>query len=763
MNPSQSYWRDFGRRHQFLLSSVAFVVILIALLAQVVYFQSRLIRITALEQADHYATQFLQQNKAPDADTFPVVRMITEQNLRAAPEFAPIDSFEREALATLRTAPDAPAWKFSDVDGQRILRYLVALPQETEGIASAYVFEVPVQSAWAEAQIGTIGLGVSVTSLAVLAGLIQIYGMRRVRNVQETMDDRVFERTAALTAANLQLERGISERESAEKGLSAVLDTVSEGIISVDHNACIVMVNREANSIWGYNPGELIEVSLEKIISGDIKPIKAFIQRMLHEKDSPSVLDKRFETVGRRKDDSTFPLEVGITFTAIEDQRLFTIAARDITLRRRIEDELREERTLLAQRVEARTVEVRRANVQLERAAQMKDEFLASMSHELRTPLNAILGLSEAMQSEIYGELDERMLRPLQLVRDSGHHLLDLINDILDVSKIAAGQLQLQKAKVVVSQVCESSLSMVRQTAAAKDIIIRFEPDPNVKVLHADDRRLKQILVNLLSNAVKFTPSGGAVGLKVRGDRHNNRVYFTVVDTGIGIAREDFGRLFDPFVQVDSSLSRKFNGSGLGLALVRRLSELHGGTVSLESKVGYGSRFVVMLPWEMENADEADDYLEDLTPPVRRSKPADHPTLILEGRRPQVLLAEDNEVNVETVMDYLEYRGFDVTVARDGIEAIELSSREPDIILMDIQMPRMDGLEATRRIRVDPRTADIPIIALTGLAMTGDRERCLSAGADDYISKPFQLEKLIKVMERQLPDDLVLVQADLAA
>ena len=757
MNSSQSYWRAFGRRYQFLLSSVVFVVILLALLGQVVYFQTRLIRITALEQADHFATEFLQQNIVPGAETFPAVRMITEQNLRAAPEFAPNDLFEREALVALRKNPTAPVWQFSTVNNRRILRYVTSPSQDAQQIMRAYVFEIPAHAAWGEAQIGTIGLGASVASLAMLVGLIQVFGMRRVRRVQETMDERVFERTAALTAANLQLERGISERESAEKGLSAVLDTVSEGIISVDHNACIVMVNREANSIWGYNPGELIEARIEEIISGDVNPIKAFIQRMMHEKDSPSVLDKRFETVGKRKDNTTFPLEVGITFTAIEDQRLFTIAARDITLRRRIEDELREERTMLAQRVEARTVELRRANVQLERAAQMKDEFLASMSHELRTPLNAILGLSEAMQSEIYGDLDERMHRPLQLVRDSGHHLLDLINDILDVSKIAAGQLQLQKEKVLVSQVCGASLSMVRQTAEAKDIIIRFEPDPNVKILHGDDRRLKQILVNLLSNAVKFTPAGGAVGLKVRGDRKSNRVYFTVVDTGIGIAREDFGRLFDPFVQVDSSLSRKFNGSGLGLALVRRLSELHGGSVSVESKVNHGSRFIVTLPWEMEESTEPESYLEEFVVPVRKVKASNHPTLILQGRRPQVLLAEDNEVNVETVMDYLEYRGFDVTVARDGIEAIELSSREPDIILMDIQMPRMDGLEATRRIRVNPRTADIPIIALTGLAMSGDRERCLSAGADDYVSKPFQLEKLIKVMERQLPDGTMLM------
>ncbi|HFC12872.1 MAG TPA: response regulator, partial [Anaerolineae bacterium] len=373
----------------------------------------------------------------------------------------------------------------------------------------------------------------------------------------------------------------------------------------------------------------------------------------------------------------------------------------------------------------------------------------ASMSHELRTPLNAILGLSEALLEEIYGALEERMVNPLTLIGESGLHLLDLINDILDVSKIAAGKLKLDKSGILMQQVCEASLSMVRQSANQKGIHIRFEMDPKVGWIYADGRRLKQILVNLLSNAIKFTPEKGVIGLQVKGDKLREQLNITVVDTGIGIPQAELGRLFDPFVQVDSSLSRKFSGTGLGLALVSRLTKLHEGTVAVKSKIGRGSRFVVTIPWlrwNEENKQKAEASMWG----VFDSAEATHPTIFLTGQHPHILLAEDNEINVITVCDYLKFKGYRVSVAADGVEAVAMAQQCPDLILMDIQMPRMDGLEAIQQIRANSSIATIPIIALTGLAMAGDRERCLKAGADDYLSKPFQLEQLTQLIENQL-------------
>jgi signal transduction histidine kinase len=237
--------------------------------------------------------------------------------------------------------------------------------------------------------------------------------------------------------------------------------------------------------------------------------------------------------------------------------------------------------------------------VELAKATRLKDEFLASMSHELRTPLNAILGLSEALQEQVYGPLTDKQDRSLRRITESGYHLLALITDILDLSKIEAGKVDLTLAPVDVAGVCQASLRLIRESAQKKHQHVTSRVDPAVSTLLADERRLKQMLVNLLSNAVKFTPNHGRIGLEVIGHLDEQPVVFTVWDTGIGIADADRGRLFQPFVQLDSSLARHHAGTGLGLSLVARLADLHGGRVTLESSVGQGSRFCIVLPWRV--------------------------------------------------------------------------------------------------------------------------------------------------------------------
>jgi signal transduction histidine kinase/CheY-like chemotaxis protein len=429
---------------------------------------------------------------------------------------------------------------------------------------------------------------------------------------------------------------------------------------------------------------------------------------------------------------------------AIENAQLYEAIQQELTERKRAEEALREERASLARRVEERTAELSVANAELARAVHLKDEFLATMSHELRTPLNAILGLSEALQEQVYGPLNERQLKSLRGIEESGHHLLALINDILDVSKIEAGKLELEVGPVSVVSVCQASLRLIKQAAHKKQLRVSSTFDRAVTTLEADGRRLKQILVNLLSNAVKFTPEGGTIGLEVVSDDECQVVHFAVWDTGIGISEEDMGRLFQPFVQLDSSLSRQYTGTGLGLSLVYRLTEMHGGSVSVESEVGQGSRFTVSLPWH-----PADARLRTID---RRPRTADEGPLTVSQQPPAiVLLAEDNEESINTLTDYLGAKGYRVVVARDGAEAIERARKErPDMILMDIQMPGMDGLEATRRLRADADLGTIPIIALTALAMPGDRERCLAAGVNEYLSKPVSLKGLVKAMEARL-------------
>ena len=415
----------------------------------------------------------------------------------------------------------------------------------------------------------------------------------------------------------------------------------------------------------------------------------------------------------------------------------------DITERVQALQSLQEERANLAERVEERTAELRAANADLARAARLKDEFLAAMSHELRTPLNAILGLSEALLEGVYGPQNEKQSRSLRSISESGHHLLDLINDILDVAKIEAGKLELQIGVVSIASVCESSIGLVKQAAQKKQLKTSVTLSDTVTQIEADARRLKQILVNLLSNAVKFTPECGQIGLEVQDDAEGEVVHLTVWDTGIGISAEDMERLFQPFVQVDSSLSRKYNGTGLGLALVQRLARMHGGDVSVHSEVGVGSRFTVSLP--RQSSAKPLDIENAEAPASTLSVPVSSESV--------VLLVEDNETNTVVVGDYLQSKGYRLEVAHDGAEAIESVRREqPDVVLMDIQMPGTDGLEAIRCIRTDGEraVAETPIIAVSALAMPGDEERCLEAGANAYLSKPLNLKQLVHAIEAQL-------------
>jgi signal transduction histidine kinase/ActR/RegA family two-component response regulator/PAS domain-containing protein len=434
------------------------------------------------------------------------------------------------------------------------------------------------------------------------------------------------------------------------------------------------------------------------------------------------------------------------TFTEDDVHFLFAVAnvLAQAIQRQQAQQALEDEKAMLAQRVAERTAELSAANAELERAARLKDEFLANMSHELRTPLNTILGMAEILNENVYGELSGDQQRTVSYIEESGRHLLYLINDILDLAKIEAGKTEVHIAAVAIDDVCQASLLFVKQIAQKKQIKISSTFNNKVNIIQADQRRLKQILVNLLSNAVKFTPEGGQIGLEVTGNETQEVVHFTVWDTGIGIAEEDMSGLFQPFVQIDSSLSREHEGTGLGLSLVYRLAEMHGGSVAVESEVGQGSRFTVSLPWSEES-------LETEEQESKKAEAGDEPPTSLPPSAPLLLLADDNEANIATLTSYLRHKGYQIVVARNGAEAIERAREmRPALILMDVQMPGMDGLEATRRLCADTELAAIPIIALTALAMPGDRERCLKAGANEYLSKPVSLSRLVQVIEAQL-------------
>lgn len=399
-------------------------------------------------------------------------------------------------------------------------------------------------------------------------------------------------------------------------------------------------------------------------------------------------------------------------------------------------------------------------NEELERSSQLKSEFLASMSHELRTPLNSILGFSDLLLQEISGQLSDRQRNHIQLIEKSGQHLLKLINDILDLSKIEAGKADLNLEPVYVQEVCTDCLKMIHPRAEKKRIALSLELDYRLTKVLLDERRVRQIIINLLSNAIKFTPEGGQVKLSgrleygsgIKGDYrpdcspvNANTPYLCleVKDSGIGIPIERWHLLFRPFQQVDSSLARRHEGTGLGLALTKRLAELHGGTVSFQSSLGEGSIFRVWLPLNEMRQELYASPTKTLTPiaPVSNSS-------VVNPQR--ILIVEDQPFNQLLIAEVLELEGYTVELIEDGKTMWETihsplvkPSTLPHLILMDIQLPDIDGFELIRQLKAHEVWQSVPVIAVTAMAMPGDRDRCLAAGASAYLSKPVDLSQAI--------------------
>ncbi len=528
--------------------------------------------------------------------------------------------------------------------------------------------------------------------------------------------------------------------QASEKKYRSLVDNLNVGIFRSSVDDQILSANHALVRILGFDSAEEL-MQLPAIVRYAVPTQSEKLLAKLREQGEI----KDFEVEIRRKNGSA--VCVSISSILIHDDKgnpLFMDGMiEDITKRKKIEAELAKERASLASKVEERTAELSQANAELARASRLKNEFLANMSHELRTPLNAILTMSELLKDGIYGKINEEQLKAVGHIENGGYHLLSLITDILDLSKIEAGQVRLEPADIIIDGVCRSSMQFVKEIATKKKISVLFASDDNVKTIFADERAVKQILVNLLNNAIKFTHPNGKVTLELHGDEIKRVANISIIDTGIGIPDQELDNLFQPFMQIDSRLNRQHEGTGLGLALVYKLIELHGGSINLKSEVGKGSTFTVSLPWRESGQTQS---LHEENIKAKKDIKVRHAGAV-------VLVAEDNETNIITVQDGLTAYGYKVIVTREGIEAIERAQEiKPAIILMDIQMPGMDGLEATKQIRADAdeQLAKTPIIALTALAMPGDKERCLAAGANVYFSKPLNIKRLVEEIETLL-------------
>ncbi|MBA4015809.1 MAG: hybrid sensor histidine kinase/response regulator [Pirellula sp.] len=387
--------------------------------------------------------------------------------------------------------------------------------------------------------------------------------------------------------------------------------------------------------------------------------------------------------------------------------------------------------------------EERSARVSAERASRAKSEFLANVSHELRTPMNAIIGMTELALDE---GLSPVVRDHLEVVKLNAHLLLELLNEILDFSKLESGKFTLDDAPFELRREIEALIGTFGYRASEKGLELQSRLDDGVPdSLRGDALRIRQVLMNLISNAVKFTERGNVVlhvGLESRSE-DRVRIRFSVADTGIGISAADQERIFAPFTQVDASSTRRHGGTGLGLAIASDLVEAMGDRLSVQSSEGEGSVFSFALNLStVAPKTDGETHLE--TSPRNESTEVRVPPP--GGLR--VLVAEDTPTNQKLISHVLQKRGHHVDIAATGEEAVAaVVQRQYDVILMDVQMPKMDGLQATAAIRALPGRERVPIIALTAHAMSGDRQRCLDAGMDHYLPKPLDIRKLLEVVE----------------
>ncbi|WP_431064556.1 PAS domain S-box protein [Methylotuvimicrobium sp.] len=512
-------------------------------------------------------------------------------------------------------------------------------------------------------------------------------------------------------------ELALAEREKYLRIFQHIVDSVVDGVITIGADGIIRSFNPAACAIFGYRESDIVGRKINELMPEPHRSEHDNYLQRYYATGTGKIINRQLELIGRRANGSEFPLEIAVSEVKLSDDLLFVGLARDITERKQAEQEL----------ITARDA--------ADRASQAKSDFLSSMSHELRTPMNAILGFGQLMQ---YDEtLSDAQKEDVEEILKAGRHLLDLINEILDLAKIESGRISLSIEPVRVAPIIEECLSLVSTQADKRRISLRSHTQEDFTV-QADQTRLKQTLLNLISNAIKYNREGGLVAVEAM-PKDSEYLSIHITDTGRGIPKERLHELFQPFNRLDAENSA-IEGTGIGLTISRRIVEMMGGAIEVESEVGVGSRFMITLPAASNPA---------LLESPKTAAAIETPTFQSRSRQQLVLYIEDNPSNIRLVSQILErQRHIRLITAHTPELGIELArAHRPDLILLDINMPNLNGFQVLSIFQNDPIVKSAPVVAITANAMPRDIERGKAAGFADYLTKPLDIAQFNGILD----------------
>lgn len=543
--------------------------------------------------------------------------------------------------------------------------------------------------------------------------------------------------TAIVVSRRFDLYQQIKDSESRNR---VILDNILGAVITIDEKGIVQTVNSTLETIFGYSADEVIGCNVKMFVPEPYASEHDNYLKKYREGGEAKIIGTTRITKGQRKDGSIFPIELDVCEVEQQGQRMYIGIVRDISERKHVEEELEKYRTQLEELVQKRTLTMRSALDEAERANSAKSDFLSHMSHELRTPLNAIIGFGQMLEldAEVFNDTQQGNVKE---ILDAGHHLLNLINDVLDLAKIESGKLEVSMESVNLDDVLQQCLSLIQPHAEGRQIKIIDNLSDKGYSVQADFTRLKQVLLNLLSNAVKYNCESGSITVDSE-VIDKQRLRISVADTGEGLTDNQIAKLFRPFERMD--VENNVEGTGIGLVITKHLMELMGGTIGINSSKGKGSVFWIELLSDTLQSEQKNKTGKKEQPSIISSKHTEH--------EQRVLYIEDNPANLRLVTQLLSQQpNILLYSAEEPLHGLDLAVEHiPDLILLDINLPGIDGYEVLKRLRQQEATQNIPVIAISANAMKKDIERGIAAGFDEYITKPIDVKALLNAVNIKL-------------